>query len=138
MDRTTILALGLMMLSAGCQSTQPCDLCSSSAVAYGRVSSSTAAPLVGLRVRAQASLDTVTCSEASVFAEGGAAAVAGGATFVVRLVSLSTPARGCVRVSVFPVGAAADTVRVVGGVVQFRRDDRPEPRDSLRVDISIP
>lgn len=135
--------LGTLALAsaAACAPTEPCDLCTTSALVYGDVRDAAGAPVPRAEVRVEAySADT---------SRGQRDVLAGGTNLPLRTtsagryrdlsLSLSEPFRARLVVRVTPPAGSGLAAVSVGGVqVEFRADYRGPARDSVRVDVVLP
>lgn len=122
---------------ASCTTEPGCDICTTSAVVYGRVTTFSGSAVVGARLRVEAFRDT--CGVGFAIGQTNVAAfTAADGSYRDQPYSLAAPFRACLRVTVTPTAASGLAPRTVEGAqVQFLDDYRPRGRDSVRVDVTL-
>ena len=137
------LAAGLLgLFSAGAVvacSDPVCDVCTSSAIIYGRVLHATGEPVTGHAVVIEAFRESCDFGERQWIWEGPVTGSDGNYRTQFRYPGPAFTA--CPRVIVEFPGAVPDRVTVDGPPVEFRDDfgsGGTERRDSVRVDIEVP
>jgi hypothetical protein len=135
-ERRAIALLTSLTLIA-CATEPGCDVCTTSAVVYGRVTTATGTPVNGARVKVEAF--KTTCGVGFVAAESSIPPLSGpDGSYRDRPLAGIAPFRACLRVTVTPPASSGLSARIVEGPeVQFR-DDYPRPNpDSVRIDVSL-
>lgn len=122
---------------ASCTTEPGCDICTTSAVVYGRVTTSSGSAVVGARLRVEAFRDT--CGVGFAIGQTNVEPfTAADGSYRDQPYSLAAPFRACLRVTVTPTVASGFAPRTVEGAqVQFLDDYRPRGRDSVRVDVTL-
>ena len=133
-DAALIAAL-LAVALPGC-SEPGCDICSTSAVAYGTVTKASAA-VSNARVGVMVFRESCT-ADLLVDSVGTATGTDGG--YRVRILTGLGPFTACIRVHVYDVGPPpGPTVTVEGATVRFLDDFGANLKhDSVRVDVAVP
>jgi len=125
------LALAATVAVAACRSkTVSAPLLASSAVVFGRVTSSSDAPVVGQQLRVVV-FRSLCSGAADVMAQ---VATEADGLYRAELRSAVSPMTSCVAVRYVPP-AQSDTVTLVGGNLHFGYGD---PTDSVRIDVRLP
>ena len=115
-----------------------CDICTTSAIVHGVVRSSTATPVSGVRVSAEARAPS--CSSGAIGVADVAALTDARGAYSVRLRSPSAPRAVCLIV----LGQPADSVSLrsvadTGHVLRLEADyPGGQPHDSVQVDLVLP
>jgi hypothetical protein len=128
--------LGLVALPA-C-SEPACDVCTTSAIIYGRVLDATGAPVVSAGVGIEAHRETCSSADIPAASEPGLMTGADG-NYRARLRTSFGPFTACPRVTVESPSGLPGPVTMEGSVVEFLDDFGSNPRlDSVRVDVGLP
>lgn len=130
----------LCSLGAVLACTDPvCDVCTSSAIIYGRVLHSTGEPVAGNPIMIEAREESCESGKIQWIWDGPVTGPDGSYRTQFRA---PVPAfTACPRVTVDLPGAVPDHVTVDGSPVEFRDDfgfGANQRRDSVRVDIEVP
>ena len=121
---------------AACTTDPGCDICTTSAVVYGRVTTTTGTPVAGARIDVEA-LHDACAGRASGFTDVAPVTAADG-SYRDQPRAHTAPFRACLRVTATPPAASGLSARTVEGAqVQFLDDHRNARRDSVRVDITL-
>jgi hypothetical protein len=130
----SLAPLALVLLADCAEPTRGCDICTSSAIVYGTVTTAAGAAGAGASVRAYVGQEP--CSVRAP-AEEAARTVAGGTGRYRAQVQSLFGSPQCVQVEAS--GAAATSGRVEVPVVRFKPTaDASLPYDSIRVDVRLP
>ena len=121
-------------------STEPepgCDVCTSSAIVYGTITSPTGAPVAGAGVRVEAFRDACVAAGGAPETTHGSTTPADG-SYRGHLLATIAPFRACLRVTVTPHPLSGLAPRTMEGVeVSFLADYGANDRDSVRVDVAL-
>ena len=132
--------LGLCSAEAVVACSDPvCDVCTSSAIIYGRVVRATGEPVTGRSIVIEAFRESCDSGESQWIWDGPVTGSDGGYRTQFRYPGPAFTA--CPRVTVELPGAVPDRVTVDGPAVEFRDDfgsGATERRDSVRVDLEVP
>ena len=114
-----------------------CDLCTTSAVIFGRVLDSSGVPVVGAEVSIEAHRETCSSTDIPAVSDPGLLTGADG-DYRARVRAPSGPFRACPVVTVGPPNGL-EPITVDGTVVDFLDDfGSNQRRDSVRVDVAMP
>jgi hypothetical protein len=128
--------LGLLALPA-C-SEPGCDVCTTSAIIYGRVVDANSVPVVGAGVGIEAHRENCSTADIPAASDQGLTTGANG-NYRARLRSPFGPFTACPRVTVESPSGLPGPVTVEGSVVEFLDDFGSNlRRDSVRVDVVFP
>jgi hypothetical protein len=132
-----VALLGLLTLGA-CSDPDPlCDICTTSAIIYGRVLDAGGSPVAGTEVLIEARRDSCTSAEIPATSEPGLLTALDG-TYRARLIAATGNFTACPRVTVGPSGSPGP-ITVDGAAVEFLPDfGSNQRRDSVRVDVEVP
>jgi hypothetical protein len=122
-----------------CSDPDPvCDICTTSAIIYGRVQHATGQPVAGNPILIEAHEES--CASATIHAASEMGLVTGSdGSYRARLRAAVGPFTACPRVTIELPGSDPDRVTVDGPTVEFREDFGPnQRRDSVRVDVEVP
>jgi hypothetical protein len=121
---------------AACTTEPGCDVCTTSAIVYGRVTTATGTPVAGARVRVEAFRNTCEGFASGLTNVEPVTAVDG--SYRDQSLSPAAPFRACLRVTAMPpAGSGLSAQTVEGAEVQFLDDYRGRERDSVRVDVTL-
>lgn len=137
--RVVTRSVSVLIVSAvtACSTEPGCDICTSSAIVYGTVTTNTGTPVGGARVDVEAFRET--CGVGAAYRETSLPRVtAVDGSYRDRPFAGASPFRACVRVTVTPPSGSGLSLRTVEGAeVRFLEDHRARDRDSVRVDVTL-
>ena len=138
--RVLFVALACVVVPGCTFGTAPhaCDVCSTSAIVYGTVRSTSELPMAGVRISVQARRFSCRGSDINMFGEPVSSDASG--NYRLTVISLFAPTAVCLIVAGQPpvssgLTMAADT----GHVIRLQPDySADQPHDSVRVDLLVP
>jgi hypothetical protein len=132
--------LALCGVGAAVACSEPvCDVCTSSAIIYGRVLHTSGEPVAGNAIVIEAYEESCDSGESQWRWDGPVTGADG--SYRTQFRAPAPAFTACLRVTVDLPGSAPDHVAVDGSPVEFRDDfgsGANLPRDSVRVDIEVP
>jgi hypothetical protein len=130
--------LALCCLGAALACSEPvCDVCTSSAIIYGRVLRTTGEPIAGSPIVIEAHQGSCASGQTQWIWEGPVTGPDG--SYRTQFRAPAPAFTACPRVTVELPGGVPDHVTVDGSPVEFRNDlGSSQPRDSVRVDVAVP